>query len=163
MHDPLTVAFSIEFPWKSKSGYRPEFITIWHKDPCKDGTDSSCNHAFDYRKLNQYEKALNRYLYDAETIFDNRPHYPDSREHLWFQELKKLRYEWRARRGFCRIPWRFHFWHWRFQIHPLQKLFRFLFKRCCKCGKRLGWNEGAMGSWSGDSIWHFRCDDSAKQ
>lgn len=48
MRDPLTVAFEIKYPWKSKpnqfwpNGYRNTFITIWHKDPETDGTDDSC-------------------------------------------------------------------------------------------------------------------------
>lgn len=51
MHDPLTVAFEIRYPWKKygKHGrtefdrtYRAPFITIWHRDPEKDGSDDSC-------------------------------------------------------------------------------------------------------------------------
>lgn len=42
MHDPLTVAFEIKSPFKNKDGYRSSLITIWHKDPCSDGTDDSC-------------------------------------------------------------------------------------------------------------------------
>lgn len=38
MHDPLTVAFEIKYPWK----YRRTFITIWHVDPEDDGSDDSC-------------------------------------------------------------------------------------------------------------------------
>jgi hypothetical protein len=46
MHDPLTVALEIKYPWKRKTSlgsYRESFITIWHKDPCKDGSDNSCD------------------------------------------------------------------------------------------------------------------------
>ena len=51
MHDPMTQAFQIPYPWKKygKSGrnefersYRSPFITIWHVDPEKDGSDDSC-------------------------------------------------------------------------------------------------------------------------
>ena len=47
MHDPMTVAFEIKWPfggWKDKSGhvYRPNLITIWHVDPETDGSDDSC-------------------------------------------------------------------------------------------------------------------------
>lgn len=47
MFDPSTVAFEIKYPWTYKSTfngerYRTSFITIWHKDPCRDGTDDSC-------------------------------------------------------------------------------------------------------------------------
>lgn len=48
MHDPMTVAHEIKYPWRQKpcklwpKGYRSTFITIWHVDPEKDGTDDSC-------------------------------------------------------------------------------------------------------------------------
>lgn len=44
MHDPMTQAFRITQFWrrKSKWGYRPDFITIWHVDPETDGSDDSC-------------------------------------------------------------------------------------------------------------------------
>lgn len=35
--------------------------------------------------------------------------------------------------------WRFHFWHWKIQVHPLQNLKRWLFSRCAGCGKRFPW------------------------
>lgn len=58
-------------------------------------------------------------------------------------------------------PWyrhpRWHIHHWRIQVRPLQKLTRWLFKRCEKCGERLGYNEIAIGSWNGDGIWHQSC------
>jgi hypothetical protein len=58
-------------------------------------------------------------------------------------------------------PWykhpRWHFWHWRFQVHPLQKLTRRLFTRCEACGKPFGWNESPVGTWSGDTVWHSGC------
>lgn len=62
-------------------------------------------------------------------------------------------------------PWwkhpRWHVHHWRIQIHPLQKLNRWLFKRCKVCGKRFGYNETPMGSWSGNAIWHQSCDSTS--
>ncbi len=45
MHDPLTVAHEIKWPWKNKHGYRDSILTIWHKDPEKDGTDDSCGYS----------------------------------------------------------------------------------------------------------------------
>ncbi len=48
LHDPCTVAFDIKYPWKSKpsvhwpEGYRNTFLTIWHRDPERDGSDDSC-------------------------------------------------------------------------------------------------------------------------
>jgi hypothetical protein len=48
MRDPKSVAFEIKYPWKHKptkwwpEGYRATFITVWHVDPQRDGTDDSC-------------------------------------------------------------------------------------------------------------------------
>jgi hypothetical protein len=51
MHDPLTVAFEIKYPWpkwgrKGQSewerSYRENFITIWHKDPLKFAGKCGC-------------------------------------------------------------------------------------------------------------------------
>lgn len=44
MHSPKTVAFEIYLGKKKKKNgnYRDPFITIWHCDPEKDGTDDSC-------------------------------------------------------------------------------------------------------------------------
>ena len=59
-------------------------------------------------------------------------------------------------------PWykhpRWHFWHWRVQVRPWQKLHRRLFVRCANCAKPFGWNESPMGSWGGSKIWHQDCD-----
>ena len=45
MHDPMTQAFEIRQFWrrKNKWGYRPSFITIWHVDPERGGSDDSCD------------------------------------------------------------------------------------------------------------------------
>ena len=44
MHDPKSLAFEIYLGRKKKKNghYRNPFITIWHNDPEKDGTDDSC-------------------------------------------------------------------------------------------------------------------------
>lgn len=66
--------------------------------------------------------------------------------------------------SYHRRPWyrhpRWHVHHWRFQIHPLQKINRWLFTRCRECGGRFGWNESPIGSWGGKEVWHDRCDKS---
>lgn len=51
MHDPHTLLFQIRIPWTAKPiesagktipGYNLIFLTVWHKDPCTDGSDDSC-------------------------------------------------------------------------------------------------------------------------
>lgn len=53
MHDPHTQAFRINWPKKDKHGFGKPFITIWHKDPEKDGTDDSCGWFIRQRHLPQ--------------------------------------------------------------------------------------------------------------
>lgn len=72
----------------------------------------------------------------------------------WFMTIFRC---WqRHNRPWYRHP-RWHVWHWRLQIHPLQKLMRRLFTRCAECGKSFGWNESPVGTWSGDKVWHSAC------
>lgn len=44
----------------------------------------------------------------------------------------------RHSRPFWKHP-KWHFWHWEFQIHPLQQFKRWAFSRCGTCGKRFNW------------------------
>lgn len=52
MFDPCTVAFEIKSLFKQKpskmwpKGYRNTWVTIWHKDPCTDGSDDSCGWSY---------------------------------------------------------------------------------------------------------------------
>ena len=62
-----------------------------------------------------------------------------------------------------RRPWwkhpRYHFWHWKIQFHFGQLLYRWLFARCCMCGKRFKqWGESPISDWNGTRIWHQSCD-----
>lgn len=54
-------------------------------------------------------------------------------------------------------PWykhpRWHINHWSIRFHPLQKIKRRLWDKCCICGKR-GFKESAMSDWYGKTIWH---------
>jgi len=55
MHSPKSVAFNIYLGKKQKKNgqYRDSFITIWHNDPEKDGTDDSCGWFIRPRHCNQ--------------------------------------------------------------------------------------------------------------
>ncbi len=156
MFDPHTVAFRIETPWKNKRGYKNTLITIWHKDPCKDGTDNSCDWFGSKRKLNKKEKAISEIVWRMETTLDNKPFYPDHRAHREFQELKNAIYEWRQRSKFRWHP-RWHIHHWRIQVPIFQDIYRYLFEKCCICKKGFKYKESVCGNWDGDNIWHHRC------
>jgi hypothetical protein len=57
-------------------------------------------------------------------------------------------------------PWwkhpRWHFWHWKFQVHPWQQFKRWAFHRCAHCKKGFKWGY-CPTSHGGDSIYHSEC------
>jgi hypothetical protein len=78
MHDPCTVAFEIPRPWPARypngEWYWPALLTIWHVDPCTDGTDDSCG--FSVPKLTAAEKKLAKDMAEWEVghpFFFTRP------------------------------------------------------------------------------------------
>ena len=56
---------------------------------------------------------------------------------------------------------KWHIWHWKLQIHPIQQIKRRYWDKCSVCGKR-GFKGSAIGDWGGKKIWHQECDTSAK-
>ncbi len=164
MHDPLTMAFEIKRPWPTKgetlSGYRyyPTLFRVWHKDPCKDGSDDSCDW-FGHKKNTPKIKALGEAIWSLETILDNKPFWPDHPAHLRFQPIKDAHYALRTKSKFRWHP-RWHFWHWRIQVPLWQTFYRWAFERCCICKKGFAWDESVMGNWDGDAIWHDGCNEA---
>jgi hypothetical protein len=141
MHDPLTVAFEIKYPWRKwgnsgrtewEKGYRESFITIWHLDPQTDGSDDSCDWFGSKRtRANGWYPA---------TL--------DDYEALPKAARQAVDFVWRVWRHKIGRPWyqhpRWHIWHWQLQIHPWQKLRRWLFTRCAACGKRFAYGESPV-------------------
>ena len=78
MHDPSTVAFEIKYPFpeevNKKTGYvyRRPIITIWHEDPCTDGTDDSCGWFLRSRHLNQevLKKIISEFNFNWDRTFE---------------------------------------------------------------------------------------------
>jgi hypothetical protein len=147
MWDPLTVAFEIKSPFRNKpsqlfpEGYRETVITVWHRDPCSDGTDDSCDwfgskfgwypvHRDEFERLSEEAKsAVNFTLY----LIGDRRH--------WFNHP------------------RWHLWHWQFQIHPIQTFKRWAFSKCAKCKRRFKWGYCPVShSWSGPGPRWFRSE-----
>ncbi len=60
-------------------------------------------------------------------------------------------------------PWwrhpRWHFWHWRIQVHPWQRFMRRFVERCDLCGQRFR-GASAFTNWDGGSKWCQGCDGS---
>lgn len=254
MHDPMTVAFEIRYPWKAyknprskwEEGYRSPFITIWHVDPERDGSDDSCGWsrprlskdqvarckslAGDEAREPWYQAFRGKQIdspTEAETLVRqafmivgrvlskkhicNPPIKPvtfgeastwacdllcspvdNIRNSLsflpgWSSNRKEDRIEdreycanqffhciasyiLRERRSWYHHP-RWHFWHWKFQIHPLEAFKRWAFSRCCKCGKRFTWGYSpCTNSWNSKGpswfrgekdVYHSDCDNPA--
>ena len=177
MHDPLTVAFEIRYPWLAYSPeeraarpdsqftqtYRAPFITVWHVDPEKDGTDDSCDWFNRKRPLGPLEKALQEATWDLEVLLDNKPHWPNSPEHKRFQPLNsaiRAILHKPSRTHWWQIHPRWHIWHWKIQIHPYQNARRWMLTRCCKCGARFRYGESPVsGSWDHKPAGWFRGEE----
>lgn len=171
MFDPSTLAFTVKNPlsWYVSAfdgkKYYNDLLRIWHVDPCTDGSDNSCDWHGHKRKLNKQEKALLSAIYNMETILDNRPFYPLHEAHLRFKDVHAAKWEWLKRSG-LRLHPRWHVWHWRITIVPLQNFKRWAFTRCTKCGGRFKYGESGVGTWDGDGpMWfkseylsHMSCD-----
>lgn len=151
MHDPLSVAFEVRNPFGKKRGlgtyvYRPPLLTIWHRDPCKGGSDDSCD--WFYRHI---DKATREYL-----------RYPDGLDFPCSEdEFEQRCIGFRlARKRLKPRPWwrqtRWHFYHWRFQLHPWQKFVNEHFTRCSICHEKMG-KAARYSGWEGNAVWHDRC------
>lgn len=163
MHDPMTVAFQIRYPWPwprqnwgNEQGPRETFVTVWHVDPETDGTDDSCD--WFWRTLTPAERAAAHAVWTNE--IDNLRPYLD---HLGeWDRATLLEAQWRAaRRYWAPRPWwrhpRWHVWHWWLQVHPVQQFQRWAWSRCAACGKRFPWGYAPISnSWSAPSPRWFR-------
>ena len=75
-------------------------------------------------------------------------------------EAAQIVYSWicRADRPWYKHP-RWHVWHWKIQVHAIQKLKRWMFSRCELCGKRFGYGECPVSnSWNGTGPLWFRSE-----
>lgn len=177
MHDPKTVAFVVNYPWTVPLGSRsihpdnrwhPPFITIWHNDPERDGSDDSCG--WFRPPLTKREREWCKEIITNPD--DNIAHWFTGRDddEKVYQLALTIRNFRRTQRHWWQHP-KWHWWHWSFQIHPLQKLKRFLFSRCRTCGQRFPWGYCPEGTWGGhgprwfrsELVWHHDCDPSRKR
>ena len=75
MHDPITQAFIIRYPWwrmqksllknKGMERYHAPFITVWHLDPCKGGGDDSCGWSYPRLTKKQIERLKSAAWWEA--------------------------------------------------------------------------------------------------
>jgi hypothetical protein len=171
MYDPLTVAFEIRSPFRDKpcklfpEGYRRSLITIWHRDPESDGTDDSCGWTFprltkkeiDFCKDLIYNENDNLRHWFDQNYSPEDPQYP-TLDGMSSQVMQIMRCFKRFQRPWYRHP-KYHFWHWKIQIHDLQNLKRWLFTKCKVCGKSFKYGETGVGTWGGDGPRWFKSED----
>jgi hypothetical protein len=142
----------------------------------------AANHVFGYWS-GRANRFLRRHLFDilhfAENNCDSfytfitRPYGKDPRETVEARAMEAARivypYILRADRPWWRHP-RWHFWHWRLQIHSWQLFRRWLLTRCHVCGGRFRYGESPVGGWETprtrwfrgeEGLRHSRCADPA--
>jgi hypothetical protein len=155
MHDSATLAFSINIgKW--------HFITVWHVDPERDGSDDSCGWAWPH--LTRHEAAYARQL--AACPYDNLVHWfagvdvPGIENEAYLQRCRedevarRIAQIFRLHKWLSRPWWRhprWHIWHWRVQVHPWQNFCRWAFSRCAVCGEGFRWGYAPVSS-----TWHNR-------
>ena len=185
MHDPKVVAFTIPQPWgRHISWGRPYWhplVTIWHRAPERHGSDDSCDWFGYKRPLRPDEIAIIEAIEKAGTVFGNPPHFTSgwdeeqaevegreprrlrdpvvSREYLAYEPLAHAIRSWRTRPRRWRIHPRWHLWHWRLQVHPVQHFRRWAWSRCATCRRRFTWAYSPISdSWDGSGPLWFRSE-----
>jgi hypothetical protein len=249
----MTVAFEIHYPWHKrfwqterqylneniKHKYHTPFITIWHIDPEKDGSDDSCGWFMRSRHgdKNIFEKIIKKFEFNWDSSWTSENNYtyytgyfkPNGAMNMTihgivldlffratyiifnydrkksekylnknlaqilhfaenpidslnnsitrkFENACSEEYSAYARKEWIKTtasiiygyilrntrPWykhpRWHIWHWKLQIHPLQKIKRYLFDKCIVCKKGFKWGETPITNWDCNKIWHSACD-----
>jgi hypothetical protein len=170
MHDQLTVAFDLRYPWPwprqhwpgERKAPREVLVTIWHRDPETDGTDDSCD--WFGSRLTDAERAAARGLW-ANEVDNLRPSldhmHPDDREIVLLSQWQAAR-RWYAPRPWWKHP-RWHIWHWRVQVHPLQQFKRWAFSRCAVCGGRFPWGYAPVTTlWDAPGPRWFRAEPAVR-
>lgn len=117
MHDPLVVAHEIHRPWPKRTAYGQHPGVRWR-----------FHGSFWVLAGNQI------YWPPLVTIWHREPGGRDSGEvckHYTRHQDRDGKWQYRFHGR-----WKWHVHHWRFQVHPVQHLHRWLFERCTECGHR---------------------------
>lgn len=179
MYDPNTVAFELKIPlpWRRRRAgpFKGEmewwwFLTIWHVDPEADGSDDSCG--WFHPPLTAKEAKLAKDL--VENPHDNLQHwFPDFDKESAISRIARI---FEILRRFDRPWWkhpRWHFWHWRIQVHPIQDFKRWMWGRCAYCSRSFPWGYAPVSTqWGGggprwfkseEKIYHHECYDARRE
>jgi len=150
MHDSSTLAFEICVS-------KLRLVEIWHIDPCVNGDEDSCGWFFP--RLSDDEMALaHSLIYDE---YDNLRRWfegtPDTDAVYYICQIFRIH---KARTR----PWwqhpRWHFWHWKVRVVPVEGFKRWAFSRCAYCGKRFPWGYSPVTTqWNGTGPRWFRSEE----
>ena len=136
-YDPETTYDAVYWIWRSIRHERLKdkwwYRTLWRYSSRPNATELEVIQNLATNPVDNLQFSFKNEVKDAETF--------------WPFYSAVLRAYMRYERPWYKHP-RWHFWHWRFQVHPWQKLRRFLFSRCAGCGKRFKYGESPTGfSW----------------
>jgi hypothetical protein len=184
MHDPKTVAHEIRRPWPQKSSFKRTSedvrwsIRLHHEhfeDEVHPGLCGGCDEPmastkqfFPWWKPRSYSSfwrlaGRDYYWPSLLTIWHNEPHGHDGLT-VCSRRVQDKHGKWRYTKG-----WKWHIWHWSFQVHPFQHFRRYLLTRCEVCGgkSRKGhlvnlshsWDRPKGHFWQGEKgLQHIDCD-----
>lgn len=112
--------------------------------------------SFRHRGKGLSQTELNRELFKMS--------YPGNRDEDYLEEDVD-RLAWIFIRNYLSLirPWykhpKWHIWHWRIQVIPIQQFKRWAFSRCCKCGGRFSFGESPVShSWYGSKPSWFKSE-----
>lgn len=152
MHDPLVVAFEIRRPWPQHTS---RLVARKPGDP--------------RWKVTVHGRGWRRFLrldnWSPFATIAGREFYWPALITIWHREPKGLdsgevcKHR-RERRDGTRVisrRWRWHVHHWHVQVHPTQKLKRWLWSRCAECGRRFPYGYSVVShQWDSDGPRWFR-------
>lgn len=185
MHDPMVVAFTIPRLWPERSHFRgapgdarwkirhhhEHFNTETNGLIC-DGCDrlmTSTKQVFPWYKIGSYSKfwrlaGRDFYWPSIITVWHVEPGGHDA-----LSVCQSRHFSLRTGKWYYSKSWKYHFWHWKIQVHSIQNLRRYLLTRCEVCGgkSRKGhvvnfsnsWNNPKTHFWQGElGLRHGDCD-----
>lgn len=154
MHDPMVVAFDIPAPWPRRSSWSDRDLTNrWGLNRVRRTNPEHLGQpVYPWWRPKGWRLALAGRCYRAPTLATVWHVEPGDRDA--FEVCKHAG------------RWRWHVWHWKIQIRPLQELRARLFDRCEECGRKgrpnfsHQWHGKRLGWWkfrSRPGLYHMEC------
>lgn len=167
MHDPMAVAFDLRLPIPKRDKWRDQFYKGrrwgWTRQR-RTNPEHLGQPVYRWWKPRGWQFAAGGRvfgLYNFGTIWHVEPGGRDSGEVCKHHRQKADgTRSWNSR-------WKWHVWHWRIQIAPVDNIRRYLLRRCGECGRRFPykyapishqWDSPKLHWWSIDRhAYHHEC------